>query len=471
VTLLGHIPTGPVGEIKALTTTTATGQLAAADSRGWYRILESWAGAWQHNVEITVDNVTTHPAVFACATLIASDISKMRIRLVQRDDDGIWNEVENPAFSPVLRKPNHYQNRIQFYLSWMFSKLFHGNTYVLLIRDNRRVVVAQYVLDPTRVTPLVSPMGEVFYRLKRDDLSRLSEEEYTVPASELMHDRWNTFFHPLVGLSPIYAGGLAAVQGLNIQNNSTNFFSNSSMPGGILTAPGHIPQAAADRVKAYFDSSFTGDNAGKVAIVGDGLEYKQVGMTATDSQLIEQLKWSNEIICSVFHVPAYKVGMGPAPAMNNIEALDRAYYSQCLQNPIESIELCQDEGLGLTEGAVAAMRYGTEFDTEDLWRLDSATLMSTLETGKNYLTPNEGRKTLNKKPVTGGDVVMRQQQDYSLEALNKRDAQADPFATASVPSPPPSPPPDDGDKAMEAAVAMLYAKAYAERVYEPVAAV
>ena len=38
----------------------------------------------------------------------------------------------------------------------------------------------------------------------------------------------NCLYHPLVGLSPIYACGLAAQQGLAIQNGSTEFFGNMS---------------------------------------------------------------------------------------------------------------------------------------------------------------------------------------------------------------------------------------------------
>ncbi|WP_416380911.1 hypothetical protein, partial [Klebsiella pneumoniae] len=34
-----------------------------------------------------------------------------------------------------------------------------------------------------------------------------------VPAREVIHDRFNCLFHPLIGLSPIYAAGLAAMQG------------------------------------------------------------------------------------------------------------------------------------------------------------------------------------------------------------------------------------------------------------------
>src|SRR5688572_18307138 len=95
-------------------------QLASVQNQGgwWPIIRESFTGAWQQNTEITVANVTTNPTIFACVTLIASDIAKMRVRLVQdlRGDD-VWSAIESPAFSPVLDKPNHFQDPIQFYTS------------------------------------------------------------------------------------------------------------------------------------------------------------------------------------------------------------------------------------------------------------------------------------------------------------------------------------------------------------------
>lgn len=411
--------------------TKATGQLQSVDNRGgwWPIIRESYAGAWQQNDEITVANVTTHATVFACVTLKASDVAKMRIRLVQQDANGIWNEVESPSFSPVLRKPNHYQNRIQFYETWVTSKELNGNTYVLKVRDGRRVVIAEYVLDPQRVRPLVAPNGDVYYELKRDDLSKLPQEAYVVPATEVIHDRQNCLFHPLVGLSPIYACGLAAVQGINIQNSSARLFQNGAMPGGVLTAPGAIAQDTADRIKAYWDTNFSGDNAGKVAVLGDGLKYEQMVMKAVDAQLIDQLKWTDVNICTAFKVPPYKVNVGPPPNYNNIEALDVQYYSQGLQILVESIELCQDDGLGLTDGDIASQRYGTEFDTDDLYRMDTATRVKAAADGLNAaMSPNEVRRRYHGLgPVPGGKLPYLQQQYFSLEALAKRDAE-DPFA-------------------------------------------
>ncbi len=400
-------------------------QLAAPSGRGgwWPIIKESFTGAWQQNVEVKLDNVLSFHAVFACQTLIASDIAKLRIKLVAQDSDGIWTETKNAAYSPVLRKPNGFQNRIQFYEAWVLSKLQSGNTYVLKQRDGRGVVVKMYVLDPNRVKPLVAPNGEVFYDLCLDHLSEV-EDQVVVPARDIIHDRFNCLFHPLVGLSPVFANGLAATQGLSIQKNSAQFFANNSQPGGILTAPGTISQPVADRLKETWDQNYSGKNAGKVAVLGDGLKYESMSTKAVDAQLVEQLKWSAEVVCSTYHVPPYKVGIGAAPSYNNVQALNTEYYSQCLQILIESIEVCLDEGLATGE------TMGTEFDVENLLRMDSVTQMQVLKESAGILKIDEMRAKLDKKPTPGGDAVYVQQQNYSLAALAKRDAQADPFGTA-----------------------------------------
>ncbi|QZP08193.1 phage portal protein [Caenibius sp. WL] len=395
------------------------------DRGGWWPIVrESFAGAWQQNVTVDQQAVLAFHAVFACMTLIANDIAKLRVKLVAKDSDGIWSETENAAYSPVLRKPNDYQTRIQFWEHYILSKLSRGNTYVLKVRDNRRVVTKLHVLDPDRVQPLVAPDGNVYYALQCDNIAGLTEPRIVVPANEIIHDRFNCLFHPLVGISPIFASGLAATQGLNIQKNSASLFANASQPGGLLIAPGNIDQANADRLKAYWEANYTGQNAGKIAVLGDGMEYKALNISPVDAQLIEQLKWTAEVVCSTFHMPPYKIGVGTMPTYNNIQALNVEYYSQCLQSHIEAAEVCLDDGLGTGE------RLGTEFDTKNLLRMDSVTQMQVLRDGVNggIMAPDEARADLDLKPKRGGDTPYLQQQNYSLEALAKRDARDDPFA-------------------------------------------
>src|SRR5690606_229572 len=117
---------------------------------------------------------------------------------------------------------NRYQNHIQFKQWWVISKLINGNTYVLKQRDGRGVVVALYILDSTPgvVMPLVAPDGSVFYQLQPDNLAGLEQNTIVVPGTEIIHDRMNCLFHPLVGVGPLFAAGLSADQGLQIQKDS-----------------------------------------------------------------------------------------------------------------------------------------------------------------------------------------------------------------------------------------------------------
>jgi len=399
--------------------------------RGWFPVVrEPFTGAWQQNLEITAETSLTYSAVFACVTLIASDIAKLGLRLVQVDDFGVWTETTSPAFSPVLKTPNRYQNRIQFITSWMMSKLIHGNTYVLKERDQRGIVVALYVLDPTRVTPMIATNGEVFYELKRDDLATLATDQaVVVPAREIIHDKMVPLYHPLVGVSPIHACGVAALQGLAIQNNATAFFRNGSQPSGILTTPLALDNAQAADLKERWDTNHTGEKAGTVALLSHGMTYEQMTVNAADAQLIEQLQWSATTVCSCFHIQPYMISIGDPPPYANIEPLTIQYYSQCLQEKIEHLEICLDEGLELPKP------YGTEFNLDDLMRMDSVSKNQAAATAisSGGMSIDEARKKyFDLGPIPGGHTPYMQQQYWPIDQLATRTIPAVPDAPAAA---------------------------------------
>lgn len=414
----------------------------------WGPVTESFTGAWQQNVTIApTQTLLAFSAVYACVTGIASDIAKMRIKLNQ-ELDGICEEVVDPhgnateaSTLALLKKPNRYQTRIKFIEQWVVSKLLYGNAYILKERSAGpgTPVTALYVLYPRFVYPLVAEDGGVYYQLHKDYLSGL-DGEIIVPASEIIHDMMVSLWHPLVGVSPIYACSMSATMGNAIQNNSTQFNANLSRPGGMLTAPGAISNETADRLKTYFQTNFSGTNVGKLAVAGDGLKFEQFTMSAVDSQLIEQLQWTVQDVARAFRYPAYKLDASVTPKYDTLEAYTMGYYTDCLQTHIEQMEVCLDEGLGLKDG------FETEFDIDNLVRMDTKGLVESLTASikGTLMTPNEGRKRLNLKKVNGGDSVLSQQQNYSLEALAKRDAKSDPFAGPKPPTPvAPVPSPDN----------------------------
>ena len=403
----------------------------------WGTIREAFSGAWQRNIEVNRHDVLTYSTVWACVTLIANDISKLWLNLVEEDADGICTATENPAYSPVLRKPNHFQTLIKFLQYWVISLLTTGNTYILKRRDQRNVVDALYVLDPSKVTVLVAPDGAVYYQLSTDYLSGLEEPSVTVPAREIIHDICVPLYHPLVGVSPIFACGMSAMQGLKILINSTRLFANGSQPGGVLTAPAAISEVTAKRLEEYWANNYAGEaNIGKIVVLGDGLTYHPLAMSAVDAEVVDQLKMTDERICATFHVPLYMVGLGPAPPYTDIQSLNLQYYAQALQHIIENMETLLEEGV-LEARRLAKPTLGIEFDIDALARMDTKTQMQTAKDGVSggIYAPNEARAKFDLKPKKGGDSPMMQAQMFSLEALSKRDEAPPPLAP-TVGSPP-----------------------------------
>ncbi|EPF3218147.1 phage portal protein [Enterobacter hormaechei] len=421
--------------------------LQQPSSRGWTPILsfvrEPFAGAWQRNMEIRNETVLSYYAVFSCITLIASDISKMYPAVQAKDSNGIWKEISDSSFDSLISKPNQFQNTIQFFETWMNSKLSRGNTYVMKVKNNAGKITELRILDPDKVTPLVAGDGSVFYQISPDQISGLPTQ-VTVPAREIIHDRFNCLFHPLIGISPIYACGLAAMQGKHIQESSAFFFKNGGKPSGVITVPGAISEEKAKEIKANWDAGYTGENAGKTGLLSGGASYQSVTMTAVDAQTVEQQKLSAEMVCSAFHVPAYKAGVGEIPSSDNVEALEQQYYSQCLQVLVESIESLLKEAFELDS------KKRVELDIGALLRMDSERRMKALGEGvKNtILTPNEARKRENLPPLEGGDSIWMQQQNYSLPALNRRDSSEDPFGKGQQQSQPSPEPEDESGKAL-----------------------
>jgi len=412
--------------------------------QGWRIISEAFAGAWQRNIEEKRGDLTCYPTLYACLNRISQDIGKLPFLLKEVDSNSIWKvNTTNSAHWPVLRKPNEYQTAQQFREAWLLSKLLDGNTYVLKGYDERGVVNRMWILDPCRVIPMVSERGSVFYQLNYQTGENLLPlgypgEQLIIPARDIIHDRLNCFHHQLIGVPPLCAAHWPAVKNLKILKDATQFFANGAQPGGILTAPAGMSEDDAKAVKEYWDTNFTGENRGKVGVIGADMKYVAFAFKAADSQLVEQMRYSDEQICQPFGVHPFIVGIGTIPSGLKTDDITNVYYQFALQAHIEAMEALLDQGLELK------LPLGVELDLNPLLRMDfarRAEVMGKL-VGDGIATPNEGRFEFGYSPLDGGDTVYMQQQDFPLDQVRKNRIEPAPAA-------PVDPPPATNDPAPE----------------------
>ena len=87
---------------------------SSARSSAWVSMLvkEPFAGAWQRNKELKKETSLSHYAAFSCISNISQDIAKLPF-VFMRQSQGVDQHVDH-AVLKMLRKPNLYQNHIQF---------------------------------------------------------------------------------------------------------------------------------------------------------------------------------------------------------------------------------------------------------------------------------------------------------------------------------------------------------------------
>lgn len=404
--------------------------LSAPRTNGaWVRVFDWRPGAWQADAEFDAGNTPDpllHSATYACIRAIATDIAKLWPRLLIQVASGIWQDHKAAAYSPLLRKPNQFQVWAEFITQWLVSLLTVGNTYVLLWRDARGVVSRMNVLDPNKVAVYIGADGSVWYGVTRDPLLTPEKEAMLyVPATEIIHHKYMPLVHPLIGSTPLAVASLSAITARRQVNSNDKLYAGGLIPPGVIEVPEEMTQAQVTEASTRW-AEFRAQ--GKTAILDGGLKYTPLQPKSVDMQAIELLKWNAQDVCIAFGVPAWRAGVEPMPSLgSNPEVAELTYHSQTLQHLIEMIEQLLDVGLSLPS------YLAVELDVAALKRMDSTSRYAVYKNAVSagVMTPNEARKAENMPPVAGGDSCYLQQQNYSLEALAKRDAQDDPFGTSA----------------------------------------
>jgi HK97 family phage portal protein len=385
-------------------------------------------------------------AVYSCVNIISSDVSKLPINVWRTLPKGGRTLASDHPIQAMLQYPNPYQTHIDFFAYFMVSLLLAGNAYALITRDGRGMVSRMDVLNPYFVRPLVAVTGDVFYQVSHSqsialvsDLSPPGEDgRYVIPQSEIIHHRVMCVDHPLVGVTPLYAAALAATVGLRAGQSAAEFFANMGRPSGLLTAPGKVSKELADRLRAEWDKNYGPGQTGKTAMLGDGLKWEAITISAVDSQLLELLKWGISDVARVYRVPGFLLGELDKVTYRNSETLMRTYYSGCLQYHLEALEARFAAAFGLAKGVEL------EFDVDAILRTDLDVRFAAYREGitSGFLCINEARAKEGLASVEGGDEPMMQIQYAPLSTLDGSNV-APP--ALKPPEPPPGPPPTSED--------------------------
>jgi HK97 family phage portal protein len=400
-------------------------------------------------------------AVEACVGAISQTIAMLPIAHWREDEKGGAVRVKNSAASRVLRKPNAYQTKSDFFLNLVRSELFQGNGYALAQRNGRGEISALHPVQPASLYPFVSEEdGSIFYQFAQtpigQDFDPVLEDLYR--ADDVLHVRMHTPVHPLVGETPLLAASLAVDSGNAIQTASAAFHTNMSRPSGYLKVPGSLKQDILESLRGEWQAAYQGVSAGRVAVLQGGVEWQALSMTAVDAAIIDSYKMTIADIARVFRVPLAIIGDNTS-TYNNTEVLMKFWLNTGLGFMLEHLELALDALFQLPEGE------WVQFDTDYLQRADFSARIEGLVRGVQgaLFTPNEARQREGLPRVAYGDEPRVQAQVVPLSFASHAPGESAPTAPAvDPPGPSDDDPPEDEEENALAAIPEVWLARYEE---------
>ena len=348
-------------------------------------------------------------AVYSCVRILAEAIAGLPLHLyTYKDDGGKEKAIGHPLYLLLHDEPNPEMSSFVFRETLMTHLLLWGNAYAQIIRNGKGEVVALYPLMPNRMTVDRDSSGQLFYtyQMNNTDAPTMKAGTVILKPSDVLHIP-GLGFDGLVGYSPIAMAKNAIGLAIATEEYGAKFFANGATPGGLLEYPGTVKDP--DRVRESWNKGFSGSqNAGKVAILEEGMKYTPISIAPEQAQFLETRKFQINEIARIFRVPPHMVGDLEKSSFSNIEQQSLEFVKYTLDPWVVRWEQSLSRALFTPE---EKKRYFFKFNVEGLLRGDYQSRMNGYATARQngWMSANDIREleNLDRIPAEdGGDLYL-----------------------------------------------------------------
>ena len=348
-------------------------------------------------------------AVYSCVRILAEAIAGLPLHLyTYKEDGGKEKAIGHPLYLLLHDEPNPEMSSFVFRETLMTHLLLWGNAYAQIIRNGKGEVVALYPLMPNRMTVDRDSSGQLFYsyQMNNSDAPTMKAGAVILKPSDVLHIP-GLGFDGLVGYSPIAMAKNAIGLAIATEEYGAKFFANGATPGGLLEYPGTVKDP--DRVRESWNKGFSGSqNAGKVAILEEGMKYTPISIAPEQAQFLETRKFQINEIARIFRVPPHMVGDLEKSSFSNIEQQSLEFVKYTLDPWVVRWEQSLSRALFTPE---EKKKYFFKFNVEGLLRGDYQSRMNGYATARQngWMSANDIREleNLDRIPAEeGGDLYL-----------------------------------------------------------------
>ena len=185
------------------------------------------------------------------------------------------------------------------------------------------------------------------------------------------------------------------------------FFANGAAPSGVLEHPGTIKDPK--KVREAWQSQFGGSsNAGRVAVLEEGMKYTPISISPEQAQFLETRKFQINEIARIFRIPPHMVGDLEKSSFSNIEQQSLEFVKYTLDPWVIRWEQSLMRALLSND---EKKEYFIKFNLEGLLRGDYESRMKGYSIGRQngWMSANDIRELENLDRISredGGDLYL-----------------------------------------------------------------
>ena len=266
-------------------------------------------------------------AVNRCVEVLSDSIGKLPVTV---KDSRTRKTVEDHALMQLLSiRPNEVQTPLVFLKMLEGNRLCGGNGYAYIVRDPRNMRPTALIPIPANTVCITMDLQSGTPRYSFPD--PFTARGYTnVHPSDMIHVMGYTY-DGYKGVSVLERAAEVIGTGRAAQQYSLSYYANGGQPAGLLhtdtdltgtvtvTRDGkQITMTKKDVIRDEWQKLYSGPgNAGKVAVLDFGLEYKPIAINNRDAQFVEQTELTVQDIARFFGVPLYKLQAGKQSYSSN----------------------------------------------------------------------------------------------------------------------------------------------------------
>lgn len=348
-------------------------------------------------------------AVYACVRILSETIASLPLHVYRYTDGGKAKDTEHVLYTLLHDEPNPDMTSFVFRETLMSHLLIWGNAYAQILRDRSGQVIGLYPLLPDQMSVHRSEKGKLYYiynRYEEDNPNFQEKGSIVLSQEEVLHIP-GLGFDGLIGYSPIALAKNAVGMTLACEEYGASFFGNGANPGGVLEHPGILKDPA--KVRDSWNAVYQGTrNAHKVAVLEEGMSYKQIGIPPEEAQFLETRKFQINEIARLFRIPPHMVGDLEKSSFSNIEQQSLEFVKYTLDPWVVRFEQALKKSLLLPE---EKKTHFIKLNVDGLLRGDYQSRMNGYAIGRQngWLSTNDIRELEELNPIPpeeGGDLYL-----------------------------------------------------------------